>query len=162
MGASEDISSFEISDVKTVVTTTGKRVPYPKEQYYKVSESHLLEKGWSQKGTVRSSIKMKCWGEKMKSLCLFMISTFFSFFNRYGRILIYLLSCLGVGICGIIVAFSPNFTVFLIFRFLQGMFGKGTWMTCYVIGERFTVFFFLVRESEGFLEDRDSGCICLS
>ncbi|KAL9863064.1 solute carrier family 22 member 3 [Geothlypis trichas] len=53
--------------------------------------------------------------------------------DRYGRILIYLLSCLGVGICGIIEAFSPNFTVFLIFRFLQGMFGKGTWMTCYVI-----------------------------
>ncbi|NXM37488.1 S22A3 protein, partial [Gymnorhina tibicen] len=53
--------------------------------------------------------------------------------DRYGRILIYLLSCLGVGICGIIVAFAPNFTVFLIFRFLQGMFGKGTWMTCYVL-----------------------------
>ncbi|XP_053829346.1 solute carrier family 22 member 3 isoform X1 [Vidua macroura] len=53
--------------------------------------------------------------------------------DRYGRILTYLLSCLGVGICGIIVAFSPNFTVFLIFRFLQGMFGKGSWMTCYVI-----------------------------
>ncbi|XP_003204127.2 solute carrier family 22 member 3 [Meleagris gallopavo] len=53
--------------------------------------------------------------------------------DRYGRILIYLLSCLGVGICGIIVAFAPNFTLFLIFRFLQGVFGKGTWMTCYVI-----------------------------
>ncbi|NXP35906.1 S22A3 protein, partial [Leiothrix lutea] len=53
--------------------------------------------------------------------------------DRYGRILIYLLSCLGVGICGIIAAFSPNFTAFLIFRFLQGMFGKGTWMTGYVI-----------------------------
>ncbi|NXH11110.1 S22A3 protein, partial [Bucco capensis] len=53
--------------------------------------------------------------------------------DRYGRILIYLLSCLGVGVCGIIVAFAPNFTVFLIFRFLQGVFGKGTWMTCYVI-----------------------------
>ncbi|NWW70884.1 S22A3 protein, partial [Climacteris rufus] len=53
--------------------------------------------------------------------------------DRYGRILIYLLSCLGVGICGTIVAFAPNFTVFLIFRFLQGMFGKGTWMTGYVI-----------------------------
>ncbi|XP_062428303.1 solute carrier family 22 member 3 isoform X2 [Rhea pennata] len=39
--------------------------------------------------------------------------------DRYGRILIYLLSCLGVGICGIIVAFAPSFTVFLIFRFLQ-------------------------------------------
>ncbi|OXB57268.1 hypothetical protein ASZ78_007528 [Callipepla squamata] len=53
--------------------------------------------------------------------------------DRYGRILIYLLSCLGVGICGIIVAFVPNFTLFLVFRFLQGIFGKGTWMTCYVI-----------------------------
>ncbi|XP_008488408.2 solute carrier family 22 member 3 [Calypte anna] len=53
--------------------------------------------------------------------------------DRYGRILTYLFSCLGVGICGIIVAFSPNFTLFLIFRFLQGVFGKGTWMTCYVI-----------------------------
>ncbi|XP_054018444.1 solute carrier family 22 member 3 [Dryobates pubescens] len=53
--------------------------------------------------------------------------------DRYGRILIYLLSCLGDGICGTIVAFAPNFTVFLIFRFLQGMFGKGTWMTGYVI-----------------------------
>ncbi|XP_005150170.2 solute carrier family 22 member 3 [Melopsittacus undulatus] len=53
--------------------------------------------------------------------------------DRYGRILTYLLSCLGVGICGIIVAFAPNFTTFLIFRFLQGVFGKGTWMTCYVI-----------------------------
>ncbi|NXK77570.1 S22A3 protein, partial [Amazona guildingii] len=53
--------------------------------------------------------------------------------DRYGRILTYLLSCLGVGICGIIVAFAPNFTIFLIFRFLQGVFGKGTWMTCYVI-----------------------------
>lgn len=61
----------------------------------------------------------------------------FIFFNRYGRILIYLLSCLGDGICGIIVAFAPNFTVFLIFRFLQGVFAKGTWMTCYVIGESY-------------------------
>ncbi|KGL81406.1 Solute carrier family 22 member 3, partial [Tinamus guttatus] len=53
--------------------------------------------------------------------------------DRYGRILIYLLSCLGVGICGVIVAFAPNFAVFSIFRFLQGVFAKGSWMTCYVI-----------------------------
>ncbi|NWU93821.1 S22A3 protein, partial [Upupa epops] len=53
--------------------------------------------------------------------------------DRYGRIIIYLLSCLGDGICGVIVAFAPNFTLFLIFRFLQGVFAKGTWMTCYVI-----------------------------
>uniref|UniRef100_A0A7M4FIB5 Solute carrier family 22 member 3 n=1 Tax=Crocodylus porosus TaxID=8502 RepID=A0A7M4FIB5_CROPO len=53
--------------------------------------------------------------------------------DRYGRILVYLFSCLGVGVCGIVVAFAPNFSIFLIFRFLQGVFGKGTWMTCYVI-----------------------------
>lgn len=156
MEAGEDITSFEISDVKTVITTRSKRVLYPKGQYYKVSESHPLKKGWCKKGTVRSCIKMKCWGKK-KNLCVFMISIFFSFFNRYGRIPIYLLSCLGVGISGIIVAFSPNFTVFMIFRFLQGMFGKGTWMTCYVIGESCYLLLFLVREREGLLEDKDSG-----
>uniref|UniRef100_A0A2K5ZN37 Solute carrier family 22 member 3 n=1 Tax=Mandrillus leucophaeus TaxID=9568 RepID=A0A2K5ZN37_MANLE len=53
--------------------------------------------------------------------------------DRYGRIVIYLLSCLGVGVTGVVVAFAPNFPVFVIFRFLQGVFGKGTWMTCYVI-----------------------------
>ncbi|XP_006115079.1 solute carrier family 22 member 3 [Pelodiscus sinensis] len=53
--------------------------------------------------------------------------------DRYGRICIYLLSCLGVGLCGLAVAFAPNFSIFLIFRFLQGVFGKGTWMTAYVI-----------------------------
>ncbi|XP_074804823.1 solute carrier family 22 member 3 isoform X2 [Natator depressus] len=53
--------------------------------------------------------------------------------DRYGRICIYLYSCLGVGLCGLVVAFAPNFYVFLIFRFLQGVFGKGTWMTAYVI-----------------------------
>ncbi|XP_043313144.1 solute carrier family 22 member 3 isoform X2 [Cervus elaphus] len=54
--------------------------------------------------------------------------------DRYGRIVIYLLSCFGVGVTGVVVAFAPNFPVFVIFRFLQGVFGKGTWMTCYVIG----------------------------
>ncbi|XP_010629465.1 solute carrier family 22 member 3 [Fukomys damarensis] len=53
--------------------------------------------------------------------------------DRYGRIVIYLISCFGVGITGVVVAFAPNFPVFVIFRFLQGVFGKGTWMTCYVI-----------------------------
>lgn len=53
--------------------------------------------------------------------------------DRYGRIVIYLISCFGVGVTGIVVAFAPNFTVFVVFRFLQGVFGKGTWITCYVI-----------------------------
>lgn len=57
MRAGEDITSFEISDGKTVVTTTGKRVPYPKGQYYKISESYLLGKGWSQKGTSDLTLK---------------------------------------------------------------------------------------------------------
>ncbi|KAM3931247.1 solute carrier family 22 member 3 isoform 2-T2 [Leptodactylus fuscus] len=53
--------------------------------------------------------------------------------DRYGRKVTYLISSFGVGLCGIIVAFAPNFYVFVFFRFLQGIFGKGTWMTCYVI-----------------------------
>lgn len=53
--------------------------------------------------------------------------------DRYGRIVIYLISCFGVGVTGVVVAFAPNFPVFVVFRFLQGVFGKGTWMTCYVI-----------------------------
>ncbi|KAM5164599.1 solute carrier family 22 member 3 [Mantella aurantiaca] len=53
--------------------------------------------------------------------------------DRYGRKLTYLLSSLGVGISGIGAAFAPHFYLFVAFRFLQGFFGKGTWMTCYVI-----------------------------
>ncbi|XP_063089168.1 solute carrier family 22 member 3 [Cavia porcellus] len=53
--------------------------------------------------------------------------------DRYGRIIVYLISCFGVGVTGVVVAFAPNFPVFVIFRFLQGVFGKGTWITCYVI-----------------------------
>lgn len=62
-------------------------------------------------------------------------SLLFSFSWRYGRILIYLISCFGVGVTGVVVAFAPNFSVFVIFRFLQGVFGKGAWMTCFVIGK---------------------------
>nr|XP_020664711.1 solute carrier family 22 member 3 isoform X1 [Pogona vitticeps] len=53
--------------------------------------------------------------------------------DRYGRIIIYLFSAFGAGLCGLIVAFAPNIVVFSIFRFLQGVFGKGTWMTSFVI-----------------------------
>ncbi|CAK6446469.1 unnamed protein product [Pipistrellus nathusii] len=53
--------------------------------------------------------------------------------DRYGRLVVYLISCFGVGVTGVVVAFAPNFPVFVVFRFLQGVFGKGTWMTCYVI-----------------------------
>ncbi|XP_039214205.1 LOW QUALITY PROTEIN: solute carrier family 22 member 3 [Crotalus tigris] len=53
--------------------------------------------------------------------------------DRFGRITIYLFSCFGAGLCGLIVAFAPNIIVFSIFRFLQGIFGKGTWMTSFVL-----------------------------
>ncbi|KAG8444467.1 hypothetical protein GDO86_009588 [Hymenochirus boettgeri] len=53
--------------------------------------------------------------------------------DRYGRKITYLVSSFGVGLSGIVVAFAPNFYVLVFFRFLQGIFGKGTWMTCYVI-----------------------------
>ncbi|XP_064342574.1 solute carrier family 22 member 3 isoform X2 [Camelus dromedarius] len=39
--------------------------------------------------------------------------------DRYGRIVIYLISCFGVGVTGVVVAFAPNFPVFVVFRFLQ-------------------------------------------
>ncbi|XP_034284417.1 solute carrier family 22 member 3 [Pantherophis guttatus] len=53
--------------------------------------------------------------------------------DRFGRITIYLFSCFGAGLCGLVVAFAPNIVVFSIFRFLQGIFGKGTWMTSFVL-----------------------------
>ncbi|XP_007435151.1 solute carrier family 22 member 3 [Python bivittatus] len=53
--------------------------------------------------------------------------------DRFGRITIYLFSCFGAGLCGLIVAFAQNIVVFSIFRFLQGIFGKGTWMTSFVL-----------------------------
>ncbi|KAM9315380.1 solute carrier family 22 member 3 [Gastrophryne carolinensis] len=53
--------------------------------------------------------------------------------DRYGRKITYLISAFGVGVCGIGAALAPSFYVFLSFRFLQGIFLKGTWMTCYVI-----------------------------
>ncbi|XP_037376587.1 solute carrier family 22 member 3 isoform X2 [Talpa occidentalis] len=53
--------------------------------------------------------------------------------DRFGRIVVYLISCLGVGSTGVVVAFAPNFPMFMVFRFLQGLFAKGTWITCYVI-----------------------------
>ncbi|XP_062980542.1 solute carrier family 22 member 3 [Elgaria multicarinata webbii] len=53
--------------------------------------------------------------------------------DRYGRTRIYLFSTFGAGLCGLIVALSQNIVVFSIFRFLQGVFGKGTWMTSFVI-----------------------------
>lgn len=59
------------------------------------------------------------------------------FLYRYGRITIYLYSAFGAGLCGIIVAFAPNIVVFSIFRFFQGIFGKGTWMSAFVIGKIF-------------------------
>ncbi|XP_042306568.1 solute carrier family 22 member 3 isoform X3 [Sceloporus undulatus] len=53
--------------------------------------------------------------------------------DRYGRIIIYLCSAFGAGLCGLIGAFAENLVVFSIIRFLQGVFGKGTWMTAFVI-----------------------------
>ncbi|XP_053566917.1 solute carrier family 22 member 3 [Bombina bombina] len=53
--------------------------------------------------------------------------------DRYGRKITYLICAFGAGLSGVIAAIAPNFYVFVFFRFLQGFFGKGTWMTCYVI-----------------------------
>ncbi|XP_043928936.1 solute carrier family 22 member 3-like [Protopterus annectens] len=53
--------------------------------------------------------------------------------DRFGRKPCYLISCFGIGVCGMIVAFAPSFPVLVIFHTLQGMFGKGAWITCYVM-----------------------------
>lgn len=53
--------------------------------------------------------------------------------DRFGRKPCYLISCFGIGLSGIIVTFAPNFHVLVIFYTLQGMFGKGAWITCYVM-----------------------------
>nr|XP_014353777.1 PREDICTED: solute carrier family 22 member 3 [Latimeria chalumnae] len=37
-----------------------------------------------------------------------------------------------MGVCGVIAAFAPNFIVFVTFRTLQGVFGKGSWFCAYV------------------------------
>ncbi|KAF5914866.1 hypothetical protein HPG69_010932, partial [Diceros bicornis minor] len=79
--------------------------------------------------------------------------------DRYGRIVIYLISCFGVGITGVVVAFAPNFPVFVVFRFLQGVFGKGTWITCYVIGitQKSLLLSRVVPESPRWLITRKKG-----
>uniref|UniRef100_A0A3B3TC24 Solute carrier family 22 member 3 n=1 Tax=Paramormyrops kingsleyae TaxID=1676925 RepID=A0A3B3TC24_9TELE len=53
--------------------------------------------------------------------------------DRYGRKLCFLISIFGFGISGIGMIFSPNYMVLLVIRIIQGVFGKGAWMSAYVL-----------------------------
>ncbi|KAJ8402830.1 hypothetical protein AAFF_G00361440 [Aldrovandia affinis] len=53
--------------------------------------------------------------------------------DRYGRKLCFLISIFGLAVSGVGMIFSPNYAVLLVFRVIQGIFGKGAWMTTYVM-----------------------------
>ncbi|XP_048829980.1 solute carrier family 22 member 3 isoform X2 [Brienomyrus brachyistius] len=53
--------------------------------------------------------------------------------DRYGRKLCFLISIFGLGISGVGMIFSPNYIVLLVIRIIQGVFGKGAWMSAYVL-----------------------------
>ncbi|KAL4623991.1 solute carrier family 22 member 3-like [Arapaima gigas] len=53
--------------------------------------------------------------------------------DRYGRKLSFLISVFGLGVSGIAMIFSSNYAVLLAIRVIQGVFGKGTWMSSYVL-----------------------------
>ncbi|XP_066553556.1 solute carrier family 22 member 3 isoform X2 [Amia ocellicauda] len=53
--------------------------------------------------------------------------------DRFGRKLCFLISIFGLGISSVGLIFSPNYSLILFFRFVQGIFGKGAWMSSYVL-----------------------------
>ncbi|XP_034777173.2 solute carrier family 22 member 3-like [Acipenser ruthenus] len=53
--------------------------------------------------------------------------------DRFGRKLCILISVFGLGVSGVAMAFSPNYIMLLLFRTIQGVFGKGAWMASFVL-----------------------------
>ncbi|KAM6462835.1 solute carrier family 22 member 2-like isoform 1-T2 [Liasis olivaceus] len=51
--------------------------------------------------------------------------------DRFGRKTSLLIAVLVTAISGVLVAFSPNYLWSVIFRFIQGLFSKGSWMAGY-------------------------------
>ncbi|ETE64377.1 Solute carrier family 22 member 1, partial [Ophiophagus hannah] len=51
--------------------------------------------------------------------------------DRFGRKVSLLISVLVTAISGVLVAFSPSYLWSVIFRFIQGLFSKGSWMAGY-------------------------------
>nr|XP_040139453.1 solute carrier family 22 member 1 isoform X3 [Ictidomys tridecemlineatus] len=53
--------------------------------------------------------------------------------DRFGRKLCLLLTSLVMALSGVLTAVSPDYTSMLLFRLLQGMVSKGTWMSGYTL-----------------------------
>ncbi|XP_072437345.1 solute carrier family 22 member 3-like [Chiloscyllium punctatum] len=102
------------------------------------------QNGWSFDGsrtTIVSEYELVCddaWKVDMSQVCIeigFFLGALIAGYSadRFGRKLC-LLACLaGTGVSGIAVAVAPTYPVFVIFRILQGLFGRGICLTNAVI-----------------------------
>uniref|UniRef100_A0A4W3KEI8 Solute carrier family 22 member 3 n=1 Tax=Callorhinchus milii TaxID=7868 RepID=A0A4W3KEI8_CALMI len=70
--------------------------------------------------------------------------------DRFGRKVCLLISLFGVALTGIIVSFAPNYPLFLIFRILQGIFGRGiSWLsvTTEIVGAKYRKVVAIITQS---------------
>uniref|UniRef100_UPI00398E8324 solute carrier family 22 member 2-like isoform X2 n=1 Tax=Pristiophorus japonicus TaxID=55135 RepID=UPI00398E8324 len=77
------------------------------------------------------------WKLDLTQACLnlgFMLGTILMGYtaDMFGRKLSFLFATFVTSVVGLVVAFLPNYTWFLIFRTLQGLFSKGSWLCAYV------------------------------
>ena len=61
----------------------------------------------------------------------------YSWMNRFGRRLTFVINCFLVGTSMTATAFSPNYTAYFIFRFLTGLTAMGHGIISYIWGKQF-------------------------